>query len=125
MRCVYPPRDGRPTRYRWRRSINTVPLHTHHRSVAVGRRLAEQSQILFGTGFGTVTDIVTGPGGMYVLSLDGTLYRISRDPNAPLMAGAEARLAEFMTVVPEPGTAWLLGVTALVLMHRRRATVGR
>jgi glucose/arabinose dehydrogenase len=94
-----------------------------------GNRLAEQGQILFGTGFGTVTDIVTGPGGMYVLSLDGTLYRISRDPNAPLMAAGEARLAEFITVVPEPGAVGALAITALLALRRprrpRRWLIGR
>ncbi|MDQ3440592.1 MAG: PEP-CTERM sorting domain-containing protein, partial [Planctomycetota bacterium] len=79
-------------------------------------RLGEQGQILFGTGFGTVTDIITGPGGMFVLSLDGNLYRVSENPNGPMMA---ARLAEFFTPVPEPGAVGAMALTALLLMRRR------
>ena len=38
----------------------------------------EQSSIIFGTGFGPITDLETGPEGyLYVLSLgSGTIYRI-------------------------------------------------
>ena len=40
--------------------------------------LAEQSGIVFGTGFGVVTDIQSGPGGLYVTSLtQGSLFRIT------------------------------------------------
>jgi hypothetical protein len=63
----------------------------------LNNRLGEQGQILFGTGFGTVTDIITGPGGMFVLSLDGVLYRISQNPTGGMMM---AQLAE--VAVPEP-----------------------
>jgi len=38
---------------------------------------SEQSEIIFGSGFGTVTDIENGPDGLlYVLSLNGFIYRI-------------------------------------------------
>jgi aldose sugar dehydrogenase len=84
-------------------------------------RLAEQDAIVFGTGFGTVTDIVTGPGGMYVLSLDGNLYRISENPVSGMMF---AQLAEF-TAVPEPGAMAALAVTALLLMRRQQRRRGR
>jgi aldose sugar dehydrogenase len=38
----------------------------------------EEQSIIFGTGFGVITDIKTGPdGNLYVLGFDGTIYRIS------------------------------------------------
>jgi hypothetical protein len=38
----------------------------------------EQQSLVFGTGFGVITDIKTGPdGNLYVLGFDGTIYRIS------------------------------------------------
>jgi glucose/arabinose dehydrogenase len=42
--------------------------------------MTESESLVFGTGFGIVTDIETGPdGGLYVVSLlDGVVYRISR-----------------------------------------------
>jgi hypothetical protein len=33
-------------------------------------RLREQSEIIFGNDFGVVTDMISGPGGMYVLSMN-------------------------------------------------------
>lgn len=60
-----------------------------------------------GKTFGTITDIISGPGGMYVLSYtDGTLYRITNKPVASASAMAAMSLGE---VVPEPGSLalWL------------------
>jgi glucose/arabinose dehydrogenase len=38
---------------------------------------AELSAVTFGTGFGEITDIETGPDGyLYILSFNGSLYRI-------------------------------------------------
>jgi glucose/arabinose dehydrogenase len=79
-------------------------------------RLAEQDSIVFGIGFGTITDIITGPGGMYVLSLEGNLYRISQDPSSGMMFAQLAEL-DAPIAVPEPiaapallacGAAWSL-----------------
>jgi glucose/arabinose dehydrogenase len=96
------------------------PLADQVADNSLANPLGEQDDALFGSGFGTVTDIVTGPGGMYVLSLNGHLYRITRNPDAPLMAtGGAARLAELVTAVPEPGTASLaVLITALAVMRR-------
>jgi glucose/arabinose dehydrogenase len=38
---------------------------------------AELSQVIFGTGFGSITDLETGPDGyLYILTLQGNIYRI-------------------------------------------------
>ena len=38
----------------------------------------EEQSIIFGEGFGVITDIKVGPDGyLYVLGFDGTIYRIS------------------------------------------------
>jgi glucose/arabinose dehydrogenase len=70
---------------------------------------AESESLLFGTGFGVGTDIVTGPdGALYVVSLsDGAVYRIS--------------LLEVLAV-PEPAGAALffLGLAGLAAMRRTR-----
>jgi hypothetical protein len=90
-----------------------------------GARLAEQDQIVFGIGFGTITNIITGPGGMYVLSLEGNLYRISEIPTSPIMM---AQLAEFSTPVPEPLSAlttFTCAAAAWSLKRPRRKRVQR
>ena len=92
--------------------------HSARERCALGRGLAEQESIIFGIGFGTITDIITGPGGMYVLSLEGNLYRISEDPMSGIMF---AQLAEFdgPVTVPEPA-ATILMLTPILLLCRRR-----
>jgi hypothetical protein len=71
--------------------------------------LAEQSSIVWGTDFGVVTDIVSGPGGMYVLSLGNeALYRITTR-TAPSMVSVSA--------IPEP--SGLLGISLFLLFARR------
>jgi glucose/arabinose dehydrogenase len=89
----------------------------------------EQDDILFGEDFGVITDLVTGPGGMFVLTLDGALYRIRETPGAQRFA-----LSEFVelpnlpaSVVPEPiGSAGVLvGFTAFLIRRRtRRGEIG-
>ena len=38
----------------------------------------EERSVIFGEGFGVITDIKVGPDGyLYVLGFDGTIYRIS------------------------------------------------
>jgi aldose sugar dehydrogenase len=71
----------------------------------------ESESLLFGTGFGAVTDIQTGPNGnLFVLSLsDGAIYEISR------------------LAVPEPGALALLALGAIVLTatgRKARSTAG-
>lgn len=72
-------------------------------------RFAEQEAILWGNDFGTVTELLYGPGGMYVLShTNGILSRITSNPSP-----ASAALG--MTV-PEPAT---LAICAFPLLARR------
>jgi glucose/arabinose dehydrogenase len=70
---------------------------------------AEQGAIVWGSGFGTVTDIKTAPGGMFVLSYDnGAIYRITT---------ASPRASALGTIVPEP---MCISPLALLFMALRR-----
>jgi glucose/arabinose dehydrogenase len=85
---------------------------------SAGDRLGEQSGVVFGDGFGTITDLVTGPDGLYVLSFtDGTLYRIAPGASPGVAMAALAAVA-----TPEPGAVagLALGAAALLLRPRRR-----
>ncbi|MGB7156834.1 MAG: PQQ-dependent sugar dehydrogenase [Tepidisphaeraceae bacterium] len=84
-----------------------------------GSTFAEQSAVLFGSGFGQVSDIITGPGGMYVLSLNGNLYRVSEIPVGGAMMTA-AQLAEVSVVVPEPTATLVLFSCASVTWSLKR-----
>lgn len=78
-----------------------------------GDRFAEQDSILFGDNFGTVTDLVAGPGGMYVVSLNGAIYRITTV--TPPAAGRGVPL-------PEPSTACVLCLLLLCNARDRRVS---
>lgn len=81
----------------------------------------EQEQILFGEGFGVVTDLVTGPGGMFVLTLDGDLYRIRERPPGVAMSEFEALPLE-AAAVPEPAAlGWIILAGALFVRRSRAA----
>ena len=73
-----------------------------------GVLLAEQSSIVWGNGFGVVTDILSGPGGMYVLSLNGSMYRITtKDISAGIVA------------IPEPSATIACAFAALYICSSR------
>jgi hypothetical protein len=75
-----------------------------------GNLLAEQSQIIFGNDFGVVTDMLAGPGGMYVLSLSNdVMYRITTN-SAPNMPAVSA--------VPEPPPLMLIVAGMTVILRR-------
>ncbi len=59
-----------------------VVLPTPETMDRVADTAAERTFFLFGSGFGTVTDIDTGPDGVYVCSIFGTIHRISRAPTS-------------------------------------------
>ncbi|HYO11512.1 MAG TPA: PQQ-dependent sugar dehydrogenase [Tepidisphaeraceae bacterium] len=78
-----------------------------------GGLLAEQDDIVWGTGFGTVTDILAGPGGMYVLSIgNGALYRITTTTSASALPAAD------VTAVPEPPPLALIALAGAFLCKR-------
>jgi glucose/arabinose dehydrogenase len=84
--------------------------------------LAEQDDIVFGRDFGVVTDMIAGPGGMYVLSLtNDVMYRITT-ASAPNIAGAGAGAgAAGVSTVPEPPPIVLLvGAVAVILRRGTR-----
>ena len=44
----------------------------------IANNRSELNSVIFGEGFGVITDIKVGPDGyLYVLGFDGTIYRIS------------------------------------------------
>ena len=75
-----------------------------------GNLLAEQDDIVWGTGFGVVTDLVAGPGGMYVLSLsNNVMYRIT--------TGGAGSMAE-VVAVPEPPPLVLIAAGMTFILRR-------
>lgn len=69
----------------------------------VADNTTERNTFRFGSGFGVVTDIETGPDGVYVASyLSGEIYRISRTPTAEASA---AVIPLSLHVSPNPATA--------------------
>ncbi|MBC8106747.1 MAG: PQQ-dependent sugar dehydrogenase [Anaerolineae bacterium] len=101
-------------------SLYRFDLTSNRKSLQLPTALADRvvddgdstAGIVFGSGFGVTSDIVTGPGGMFVLSLsNGTLYRISENPAGAAMTRA----------VPEPMSAiWCGAIAALSCRLRRR-----
>jgi glucose/arabinose dehydrogenase len=82
---------------------------------ATGQLLKEQSDIVFGNGFGVVTDIASGPGGMYVLSLtNGVMYRITTATSGAL----PMTIAGGVTAVPEPPPLLLIGLAGSLFLRR-------
>lgn len=73
----------------------------------------EASLAVWGQGFGGITDIVSRPDGLYVLTLDGVLYRISQ---------AGGGLGAHAAAVPEPAGIAGAFVAAGLLAWRRRGS---
>ena len=66
--------------------------------------------IIFGSNFGVTSDLVTGPGGLFVLSLsNGTLYRITQNSSSIGMTHA----------VPECGAIGSALISFVTLLRRR------
>ena len=86
--------------------------------------ITESESLLFGTGFGVVTDIQTGPNGnLFVVSLtDGAVYEISRAPKGkmpnPRLASGRANVA----AAPELGQHFAAHLTGA--RRSRRETRG-
>jgi glucose/arabinose dehydrogenase len=103
--------------------VLTGPLADGVADNTLDKRFAEQSSILFGSDFGTITDVKTGPGGMFVLSLsNGALYRITTTtpPNSP----ADAITLQSL-IVPEPTMLAPIALLVIFLLRRVRFALGR
>lgn len=86
------------------------------------KRFAEQTPILFGSDFGTVTDLKTGPGGMFVLSLsNGALYRITTT-TPPGTSPDSLTIDSLVQIVPEPAMLGPIVLTGLILLRRQRSS---
>jgi aldose sugar dehydrogenase len=84
-----------------------------------GDLLGEQSQIVFGNDFGVVTDMLAGPGGMYVLSLtNDVMYRITTDTSPASMARVGG--GGVMPVPEPPPLALLAGGLTFILRRGKR-----
>lgn len=82
-----------------------------------GNLLAEQDSILFGSGFGVISDILTGTDGMYVLSLsNGALYRITNDSAFAQTGGAGLNPATDAVIIPLPPAAAMGGIGLLIVV---------
>ena len=75
---------------------------------------AENDSIRLGSGFGTITDLVSRPDGLYVLSIDGDLFRVATlgVPGPPLPTTLTA------TSVPEPSVFAIGALVAIFTLHR-------
>jgi aldose sugar dehydrogenase len=75
---------------------------------------AELSDLRLGTGFGLITDLVSRPDGLYILNLDGEIFRIATlgIPGPPMAAPLTS------TPVPEPSVVALFSVIIVVGLHR-------
>lgn len=82
-----------------------------------GDILDESGGIRLGDGFGIITDILSGPGGMYVLSINGTLFRITETP-APMMMAAAG-----FVMLPEPALLSLIFIPAILAIRTRRSGI--
>jgi hypothetical protein len=81
-----------------------------------GGLLDEQNSIVFGNGFGVVTEFANGPGGLFALSLtNGRLYRITTNT---VSSSSIQSLSLKTSMVPEPAT--LLAACGLVIALRPR-----
>jgi glucose/arabinose dehydrogenase len=84
-----------------------------------GTLTSETDDILLGEGLGTITDILSGPGGMFVLSLtDGRLFRIQANPGAAPMSVMDVGAT---VMLPEPALgAMTVSLCAIALRLARR-----
>jgi len=76
-------------------------------------------EIIFGTGFGCVTDVVAGPDGLlYVVSLtDGTIYRIVPKSDATQNSASGSTPIQYW---PYPAIAAVIVVPIAYLIIRKK-----
>lgn len=74
----------------------------------------ENGDIRLGRGFGLITDLVSRPDGLYVMNLDGDIYRIAtQGTSGPPSTSGLAAIA-----VPEPSSVGLLALLVVFICHR-------
>jgi glucose/arabinose dehydrogenase len=76
----------------------------------------EAEDITLGTGFGLITDLVSRPNGLYILSLDGDLWRIATLG----VPGPAAASSLDSSSVPEPSGLLLVVISVIALLRRIR-----
>jgi glucose/arabinose dehydrogenase len=74
----------------------------------------ENDEIRLGRGFGLITDLISRPDGLYVMNLDGDIYRIAAQgtPGPPSTSALTA------IAVPEPSAVGLLALLMVFIYHR-------
>jgi len=105
-------------------NLYDLPLSSNRKTLALSGGLldkivdnsSDSDLITLGTGFGFISDLVSRPDGMYVLTLDGNLYRVATLglPGPPLASTISA------TPVPEPSTLLYLTICGLIFTRRVR-----
>ncbi|HEV8604672.1 MAG TPA: PQQ-dependent sugar dehydrogenase [Tepidisphaeraceae bacterium] len=107
-------------------SLYDLNLTSTRKSLALSGGLSDKvvdntdtiNDIRLGTGFGPITDLVSRPDGLYVLNLDGDLYRIATlGVLGPPPASGSMDLG---SPVPEPGSLLLFAITGLIMGRRGR-----
>ncbi|HEX8524157.1 MAG TPA: PQQ-dependent sugar dehydrogenase [Tepidisphaeraceae bacterium] len=95
------------------------PLADYVADNSTSSRLAEQQSLILASGFGTITDLANGPGGLYVLSAtDGAIYRIVRNNSS---TQSRIRANSLVIALPEPTCAATLLLFTAVFIRRRNA----
>jgi hypothetical protein len=101
-----------------------INLASTRKALALGGSLAdkvvdnqaENEDLRLGTGFGLITDLISRPDGLYVLNLDGDLYRVATlGVPGPAMASSLDS-----TAVPEPTGLLLVAMSGMALLRRVR-----
>lgn len=83
-------------------------------------RLLESESLIFANGFAGITDLFAGPGGMFVVSLDGMIYRITTTTD-PTFTASRVAADQMALAVPEPaavGFVLLAGGYWMLRRHR-------
>jgi hypothetical protein len=105
-------------------TIYDIDLISSRKSLALSGGLSdrvvdnttEKNQLRLGTGFGLITDFVSRPDGLYVLNLDGDLYRIATlGVGGPPPATTPLAMS---SAVPEPAGVALVGLISVLMSLR-------
>ncbi|HKQ59890.1 MAG TPA: PQQ-dependent sugar dehydrogenase, partial [Candidatus Polarisedimenticolaceae bacterium] len=87
-------------------AFSSPELSDHVADNAGDSCLGEQDEILFGSGFGPITDVKSGPDGrLYVVVLSGAVYRIGPAANLPADADGDGVADACDCAASDPGAA--------------------